>query len=168
MSGRSALISKLKKNRDTREGYVRAKLGTLVPSQIRALRLKSDMRRQKDLADAADILQSRISMIETPGAANVTLETLARLAAVFEVGLIVKFVSFSEMLHWENTFSQDRFDVVRLKEDVAFCTPTVPYQRDETVAATEDVAGVNSYSLEQHTQYDGTEGYIIKCMPIRY
>lgn len=123
MSERSKRISRLLTEKESRTAYVKAKLGILVPSQIRALRFKSDMPRQADLAREAGMQQSRISMFETPGAANVTLETLARLAAVFKVGLIVKFVPFSEMLQWENTFSQDSFDVVRLEQDVAFLKP---------------------------------------------
>jgi hypothetical protein len=62
-------------------------------------------------------------MFETPGAANITLETLARLAAAFKVGLVVKFVPFSEMLNWENAFSQDAFDVVKIDADREFLHP---------------------------------------------
>ncbi|MBI3603518.1 MAG: helix-turn-helix transcriptional regulator [Nitrospirae bacterium] len=123
MSERSKRISRLLTDQNSRFSYVRAKLGILVPSQIRAVRLKSDLPRQADLAREAGMLQSRISMLETPGAANVTLDTLARLAAVFKVGLLVKFVPYSEMLQWENTFSQDSFDVVRLDRDAAFLRP---------------------------------------------
>jgi transcriptional regulator with XRE-family HTH domain len=82
------------------------------------------MPKQSDLAKASGMWQSQISSVETPGAANMTLETLARLAAAFRVGLIVKFVPFSEMLHWEKTFSQDRFDVTRLSNDWAFLYPS--------------------------------------------
>jgi len=78
------------------------------------------MPRQSDLAREAKLQQSRISMFETPGAANMTIETLSRLAATFKVGLIVEFVSFSEMLSWENNFSQDSFDVIRLEQDRNF------------------------------------------------
>ncbi len=124
MSEKSQLISKLLTDKNTRTAYIKAKVGVLVPSQIRALRLKSNLPRQADLAREAEMQQSRISMFETPGAANVTLETLARLAAIFKVGLIVKFVPFSEMLHWENTFSQDRFDVTRINHDQEFLYPT--------------------------------------------
>lgn len=81
------------------------------------------MPRQSDLAKAADMKQSRISMLETPGAANVTLETLSRIAAAFKVGVIVKFVPFSEMLAWENGFSQDNFDVVKIDNDIPFLNP---------------------------------------------
>ncbi|HEY3130959.1 MAG TPA: helix-turn-helix transcriptional regulator [Acidobacteriota bacterium] len=117
---RSQLISKLKDNKSFRAAYIRAKLNVLVPSQIRALRLKSERPRQEDLAREVEMKQSRISAMETPGATNFTLETLIRLASVFRVGLMVKFVPFSEMLGWENEFSQDTFKVATLDEDTEF------------------------------------------------
>jgi transcriptional regulator with XRE-family HTH domain len=120
---RSELISRLRDSLDSRSAYIKAKLGTLVPSQIRALRLQSKMPRQSDLARAASMHQSRISMFETPGAANVTLETLSRLAAAFRVGLVVKFVPFSEMLRWENGYSQDNFSVTSIENDTEFENP---------------------------------------------
>ncbi len=124
MSERSSLISKLHTSQTTRTAYIFAKLGVLVPSQVRALRLKSgDMPFQKDLAHVANMQQSRISMLETPGGANVTLETLAKVAAAFKVGVVVKFVPFSEMLRWENQFSQDSFNPTRLDQDTAFLLP---------------------------------------------
>jgi len=123
MSERSKRISKLLTSLDSRTSYIRAKLSVLVPSQIRALRMKSNMPRQLDLAQEAGMQQSRISMFETPGAANLTLETLSRLAAAFKVGLVVKFVPFSEMLRWENQYSQDNFDVTRLAADTDFLNP---------------------------------------------
>ena len=52
-----------------------------------------------------------------------TLDKLAWIASVHKVGLIVKFVPFSEMLQWENNYSQDRFNVTRLDDDEAFLNP---------------------------------------------
>lgn len=145
VSEKSQLISKLLTDKNMRTAYIKAKVGVLVPSQIRALRLKSGMPRQADLAREAEMQQSRISMFETPGGANVTLETLARLAAIFKVGLIVKFAPFSEMLHWENTFSQDRFDVVRVDHDQEFLDPTAVISREVTAGVTTAVtAGVTT------------------------
>lgn len=123
MLERSARISKLKSDRHSRESYIKAKLGVLVPSQIRALRLKSSTPNQKELAKAAGTHQSRVSKIEQPGEANLTIEKLAWIASVHKVGLIVKFVPFSEMLQWENNYSQDRFNVTRLDDDEAFLNP---------------------------------------------
>jgi hypothetical protein len=61
--------------------------------------------------------------METPGKTNFNLDTLVRLAATFKVALVVKFVPFSEILQWENNFSQDEFCVERIDDDIAFCTP---------------------------------------------
>lgn len=120
MSERSKRISRLRTDRQSRQSYVFSKLGVLVPSQIKALRLKSPMSKQEELAKAAGTHQSRLSTLEQPGALNVTLETLAWIASIHKVGVIVKFVSFSEMLAWENSYSQDHFNVTRLEHDTAF------------------------------------------------
>jgi transcriptional regulator with XRE-family HTH domain len=126
MSERSNRLSKLLSSQKSRTAYIKAKLGVLVPAQIRALRLKSkepSMPFQRDLAREAELHQSRISMFETPGMANITLETLAKVAAALRSGVVVKFVPFSEMLAWENSFSPNRFDVLRLNEDASFIHP---------------------------------------------
>lgn len=145
MNEKSKLISKLKEDNKARAAYIKAKLSVLVPSQIRALRLKSDMPKQSDLAKATTMQQSRISMFETPGETNFTLETLARLAAVFKVGLVVKFVPFSEMLDWENTFVQDEFNVVRLDQDITFQAPLMrsTVREVEGAAALTGIMGQN-------------------------
>jgi DNA-binding Xre family transcriptional regulator len=87
------------------------------------------MPKQKDLARESEMYQSRISMFETPGT-NITLETLSRIAAGLRCGLIVKFVRFSDMLHWENSFSPDTFNVTRLTEDEVFLDPAASHGED--------------------------------------
>jgi transcriptional regulator with XRE-family HTH domain len=98
-------------------------MDVLIPSQIRGLRQRQGLT-QASLANAAEMKQSRISAMETPGATNFNLETLVRLAAALKVGLIVKFVPFSELLDWENAFSQDEFNAVTIDEDRAFLNPS--------------------------------------------
>lgn len=122
MRDRSHLIANLLSGRPSRESYIRAKLNVLIPSQIRGLRLKRPLT-QTELADSADMKQSRISAMERPGQVQFNLETLIRLAAALRVALKVEFVSFSDMLAWENSFSQDRFRVLRIDEDASFLTP---------------------------------------------
>lgn len=78
-------------------------------------------------------------MFETPGAANMTLETLSRLAAAFKVGLVVKFVPFSEMLRNENQYSQDQFFVTPLDRDIEFLDPEA-YRIDPSLS---DVGSVS-------------------------
>jgi transcriptional regulator with XRE-family HTH domain len=141
LSERLNLIHKLCESIDSRTSYIKAKLGVLVPSQIKALRINSEMPRQSDLARVAGLHQSRISMFETPGAANLTLETLARLAAAFKVGLIVKFVPFSEMLRSENEYSQDSFCVTPIDKDYEFLDPATVTERENDHASASQFNG---------------------------
>ena len=116
---RSKIISRLLEDAELRADYLRAKLNVNVPSQVKALRRRQNMT-QDGLADAAGMKQSRISAIERPGETAFNLETLIRLAAAFKVGVIVKFAPFSDVLRWENDFSQDDFDVTTLDHDGEF------------------------------------------------
>lgn len=123
---RSDRISRLLKSHKSRASYIKSKLAVLVPAQIKALRLKSTnptMPKQSDLGRESGMHQSRISMFETPGAANITLDTLSKIAAGLRCGLIVEFVPFSEMLRRENSFSPDTFRVTRLEDDAEFVNP---------------------------------------------
>lgn len=119
MSERSELTSRLKDHTDSRASYIRGKLNVLIPAQLRALRLRRELK-QAELASEADMKQSRISAMECPGAVKFNIETLIRAAAALRVGLEVKFVPFSEMLRWENAFSQDTFDVTPIDDDKRF------------------------------------------------
>ena len=122
MNERSDTISKLKNSAKFRASYLRAKLNINIPSQIRALRRRQDLT-QAALAEEAGMKQSRISAMERPGETKFNLETLIRVAAAFKVGLIVRFVPFSDVLRWENGFSQDAFDVTKIDEDAEFLNP---------------------------------------------
>jgi len=122
MSDRQKIISRLIADRDFRADYIRAKLDVLIPSQLRALRMREN-KTQPELAQMADMKQSRISAMETPGLVNFNRETLVRMAATHSVGLVIKFVPFSEMLEWENSYSQDAFNVRQLANDTNFLYP---------------------------------------------
>ncbi len=122
MSERHNIVSRLVTDREYRADYIRAKLEVLIPSQLRALRLRQD-KTQPELAQMADMKQSRISAMETPGKVNFNLHTLVRMAATLNVAMTVKFVPFSEMLGWENEYSQDIFNVTQLSDDIDFLQP---------------------------------------------
>ena len=151
MSDRSNLINRLRTNRDSRAAYIRSKLDVLIPSQIRALRLRQPMT-QAALADAAGMKQSRISAMETPGKTNFNLETLVSLAATLKVGLLVKFVPFSRMLWWENEYSQDAFEVTSIDKDIEFLTPTAGSARnalaESSARGTPEVEAANSRKVQ--------------------
>lgn len=128
MSDRQKIISRLIADRDFRADYIRAKLDVLIPSQLRALRMREN-KTQPELAQMADMKQSRISAMETPGLVNFNRETLVRMAATHSVGMVIKFVPFSEMLEWENSYSQDAFSVTQLADDTNFLNPATIVRR---------------------------------------
>jgi transcriptional regulator with XRE-family HTH domain len=115
-------------SREARESYIRSKLSVLLPSQIRSLRIRRGIK-QSELGVAAGMKQARVSAMEKLGDAKFSIETLIRLAAAFRVGLEVRFVSFGEMLAWENGYQPDQFDVAALENDKDFVRPT---DRDNT------------------------------------
>jgi len=55
---------------------------------------------QEQLATAAGMNQNAISRLESPEYGKATITTLKRLAAEFDVGLIVRFVPFSAVVDW--------------------------------------------------------------------
>jgi transcriptional regulator with XRE-family HTH domain len=88
------------RNRATRALFVETQIETIIPFQVRALRLRKGWT-QKQLAKHAGMGQGQISILEShnhEGAVNV--KTLVKLAAAFDVGLIVRFAPFSEIVDW--------------------------------------------------------------------
>ena len=113
MDTRSDLIEKLR-NREYRQAFVSSQINIGIPYQIRALR--GEMR-QEELAASTGMKQPRISAIERPGYSSLNLTTLKRIAAAFDVALIVRFVPFSELVEWAENFSSDTFVVPAFKHD---------------------------------------------------
>ncbi len=122
MLSRSQTISKLVSEKAARESYIRAKLNHLIPSQIKALRLRKKWT-QKQLGEESDMKQARISAMEKPGEVSFAIDTLIRVAAAYKVALQVSFVPFSEMLGWDNNYSQDEFAVTPIDKDEEFLSP---------------------------------------------
>jgi hypothetical protein len=117
--------------------------------------------KQKALAADADMRQSRISAMESPGAVQFNLDTLIRLAASFRVGLVVKFVPFSEMLEWENGFSPDEFTVTQIDKDGLFLAPLSRTGHDRAVSSTflTQQRRVRGLPASQAANPAGTFGY---------
>lgn len=149
MSERSERISRLLFSSSSRASYIRAKLNVLIPSQIRALRLRRDDMTQKKLAELAGMAQPRISAMERPGATKFNVETLVRLASAFRVGLKVEFVPLSEMLDWENEFSQDTFNPTPLERDAEFINPPQRYVASQAMAVAFSLGDLVSNELTE-------------------
>ncbi|MFZ3136669.1 MAG: helix-turn-helix transcriptional regulator [Thermodesulfovibrionales bacterium] len=135
---REKLISKLK-DKEYRDAFVSALITSGIPFQIKALREQRTCT-QKELGKLADMAQESISRLEDPNYGKLNLNTLKRLAAAFDIGLMVRFVPFSELVEWDINLSNKSLEVTSFNEEVYF---------------KEQLAGINSSSSE----------YLLKTYP---
>ena len=93
-----------------RDAFISEEIDTGLPMQLRAMR-ESRGWNQKYVAAKMDTKQPRFSLMEKPGYGNFSLNTLKKLASIFNVGLIVSFVPFSEMIDFVEGFGPKRLEV---------------------------------------------------------
>jgi transcriptional regulator with XRE-family HTH domain len=119
---REKLVQRLKA-KDHRDAFVKAQIDVGIPFQIRALREKVPWT-QRDLAEKAGMKQSWISKIENPAYSGFSLKTLLKLASVFDIGLVVRFVPISELVEWELKLSPTSLEVPSYEKDPYFSKST--------------------------------------------
>ena len=108
---REALMKRLE-SKEHRDAFVSAHVNNVIPFQIRALRLSEERNwTQEELASRTGMKQERISVCENPNRGRPTLQTLERIAAAFDVALIVRFAPFSELVEWETNLSPESLEV---------------------------------------------------------
>ena len=111
----SKLWEKLQ-NKKYREGYVEGQIEIEFPFQIRALRQARNWT-HKQLAGYSGISKQRIVELEDTHHAPITWEELYKLSAAFDVALMLKFTSFSELVRHESEFHPETFDVTNFSND---------------------------------------------------
>jgi len=79
--------------------FVNSNLAKNLAFQIRSMRDCKNWN-QDELAERVEMNQNAISRLENPFYGKPTLTTLKRIAAVFDVGLMVRFVPFGQLVHW--------------------------------------------------------------------
>lgn len=157
------LIEKLKASKKYRESFVGSQVRVGIPFQIRALRKQLEWS-QSRLAEEASMNQPTISAMEGAGYDGFTLSTLRKLAAAFDVGLIVRFAPFGDLVHWTDHFSPDTFTVPRAVDDPVlnvyepwYASPirTQPLQQSESLPT--NVTAIrpasSSYQNSGHDEY---------------
>lgn len=158
---KNELISLLN-DKEYRDAFVSASIYIGVPSQIRVLRKQREWSEGK-LADEAKMLQPAISRLEDPERGSVNLKTLLRLAAAFNVGLIVRFVPFSEMVDWKLKLSLKSLEVPSFDKDTYFqsteekevVTSAIPeqYKIQSTPAASDKVVYIKDHLEKNAATY---------------
>ena len=99
-----------------RRCYMEGYTSMLVPFQIRALRKARDWT-QAELGRRAGFSRRRISELEEAGSEPRSLKTLYKIARAFDVGVLVEFVPYSQLVSREQTFHPSLFDVPSFPND---------------------------------------------------
>lgn len=98
------------KNRTYRHSYASAQASVHRAAQITAMRENRGWTQGK-LAKEAGMAQARISLLEDPSYESVSISTLQRIAAAFDVVLLVRYVSFKEFVSWTDRLRDSEFAV---------------------------------------------------------
>jgi transcriptional regulator with XRE-family HTH domain len=106
---REVLLEKLT-DQTYRDAFISEEIDIGLPMQLRAMREERGWNQQY-VAAKMETKQPRFSLMEKPGYGNFSLNTLKKLASIFNVGLIVSFVPFSEMIEFTNAFSRKRLAI---------------------------------------------------------
>lgn len=84
---------------ETRARFVESHISKTIAFQIRGLREEKGWSQEK-FCEMSGMNQNAISRLENPRYGRPTITTLKRIAAVFDVALVVRFVPFSQLVDW--------------------------------------------------------------------
>lgn len=104
------------RDKEYRELFVEEEIDTGLPLQIRALR-KARGWSQRELAKQVGMTQEGVSRLESLDYGRYTLATLKRLAAAFDVALVVRFEPFSRLVDWAANLSPEDLAVPDFEHD---------------------------------------------------
>lgn len=112
------LWRKLRKSKEYREEFVAAHLKRSIPHQARAL-MKARGLSQQELARRANLSQGVVSRAVDPNYGNLTLSTIIRIAAGFDVAFIGRFVPFSELARWYSELPEETWNIPSFEQEEA-------------------------------------------------
>lgn len=107
---------KLSKSKKYREEFVAAQVKRGIPFQIRTL-MKALKLTQEELALRANLSQGVVSRAADLNNGNLTLNTVIRVAAGFDLAFVGKFVPFSELDKWFTDLSEESVRVKTFTEE---------------------------------------------------
>jgi transcriptional regulator with XRE-family HTH domain len=96
---KNGLIRRLKRGKEARKRFVDSHLKKGIAFQVQALRTKKGWSQQQ-LAGELGSNQNAVYRLENPNYGKQTTTTLKKVAAVFDVALIARFVPFSQLVDW--------------------------------------------------------------------
>jgi transcriptional regulator with XRE-family HTH domain len=99
LNSKKSLIARLRKGKVARSQFIESNLAKSLAYSLRATRDRLEWSQER-LAAEVGMNQNAISRLESPDYGKQTITTLKRLAKAMDVGLIVRFVPFSELIDW--------------------------------------------------------------------
>jgi len=96
---KKALLARLHRGYEARKKFVESQISNGIAFQIRALRSRERWN-QSELAEKVGTTQNQIYRLEKPSVTKPTISTLKKIAAAFDVALVVRFVPFSQLVDW--------------------------------------------------------------------
>ena len=96
---KQSLLCRLRRSKEARARLVSSYIDKGIAYQIRAIRDHQELS-QEELAEMVGMNQNAISRLESPWYGKATIRTLKRLAAAFDVALVIRFVPFSKLTSW--------------------------------------------------------------------
>jgi transcriptional regulator with XRE-family HTH domain len=142
----NAIWRKLR-NKEYRGSFVASQISNTIAAQIFSLREARGWT-QAELAEMAGMKQSRISDLEDPNYENYQTRTLLKLGSAFDVGVIVRFVPFSELAQWAANLSpKDYLPTEFLKDGIAPEIEDIKVALDATLAKSENPVNIDVYDV---------------------
>jgi transcriptional regulator with XRE-family HTH domain len=107
---RQQMLQGLESGKEYRHGFVEEAVRTRIAAQIKTMR----ERRKWDYKQFAQEIDKKVSWVyrlEDPNATRPTITTLLQVAEAFDIGIDVRFCSFSELLDDVTTLGPESFAV---------------------------------------------------------
>jgi transcriptional regulator with XRE-family HTH domain len=114
---KSELLEKLT-SKEYRDSFISEEIDVGLPMQIREMR-ESRGWKQGEVAEKIGTQQPRFSVMEKLGYGNYSLNTLKKIASVFDVALIVSFVPYSEMIDFTDAINRKRLSIPTFSDEYA-------------------------------------------------
>lgn len=99
LSKRRRIWRRLKRSAAARRQFVDSHISKAIAFQVREMRARAKLS-QAELGERCGTGQNAIHRLESPGYGRYSVSTLKKVAAAFDVGLVVRFAPFSELADW--------------------------------------------------------------------
>ncbi len=144
INSKAKAIWKKLRNKEYRDSFVASQISNTIAAQIFSLREARGWK-QAEVAARAGMKQSRISDLEDPNYENYQTRTLVKLASAFDVGLVVRFVPFSELAKWSTNLSpKDFLPTEFLKDRIVPEIDDIRVAQEATLANPKNPTNVNN------------------------